>query len=1077
MKILKSLVKLITAIIFTVTISHGADLCTSDGSATFTQASTSYSNSVATLAKFQSDYYYFNISTAGTLTVTVASTGNKVDLAYSDTACPTASATGVQTRVVTASSAMDLNIALYATNDSGYTITATFVPAPVVSISCPSNSIVEGNVSNTTTTCTISLNTSPLLDDIQLTVQGVDVTSSNGTDYNASSTNITFLRNTLTLSQNYSFDVIGDTTYETNELFNIRVINNPAYSSATQLRQLPADYPITIVNDDAIPSLLISIGDTSKTEGDVGTAIMNFPITLSAPATTDITVTYRFNDVNTSSSDTNMTNGGLYSFVIPSGTEVGLYTVTLLGIVGDTFIEPDEIFTITLEATSNGVIDAANSTATGTVLDDDGGGVIIIPAYDPGTVDTVDVYTVTGISPFYEQVIKTKIAGQTNLTLDAIYLGLTAPFVPTTYTAANMPVIMYLYDPISESVTKLYEQASLTTPLAAVIQTNTKWGRTPLFTMPATAKKEAYILMKYLDYNSLLIDGGPTCLQHSSTGANDVPGMPSCVASDVQYLDAFHQEAYDRCKVQHGEPCKPSFHGYSGGGDPNYPGYDPEYDHKYGCYECTLGATPLVRSVDNFTIRPGTYTTTIAGSSPLVAGQEFDITTVAKPFNINNSLTGYNGIAAVAPQTQISTCAVPDGNLTNSSDTSFNSIVFNGVDTNVSNNIKFGDVGVFDMNITDSTWTAVDNVKIPIECIDGSHTNVVDVNGKVGCLVRITANPIVIPDHFNIDGNLTNGSNGFTYLNNFEDNASLDQNISARLNAVVTAKAFDINSTTLNYSSECYAKDGNSTINLVLTPAPNNLTQLIWYDDNNNSVVGNFAIAGPFSLPHPAARFTNPGVGTLKYRLNFDRSIIAPVNPFQMTIPQMVVTDTDNVDGNNSIDNNATYLFGRTHASRQRYYDTTAPYQGLANIYYESFCFGALCNKTLLPNGVNSTRTDDVRWYVIPNPFHTTPTDGLVGTVVQKGGLNIVTASPQAPTTGNPSTTTLTYTGAKGFPYKTTMENNASIWLIQNETNPNATKNEFQVEFDLSGGWTGEHETNTTTKTPAGTTTNRRIMW
>jgi hypothetical protein len=57
------------------------------------------------------------------------------------------------------------------------------------------------------------------------------------------------------------------------------------------------------------------------------------------------------------------------------------------------------------------------------------------------------------------------------------------------------------------------------------------------------------------------------------------------------------------------------------------------------------------------------------------------------------------------------------------------------------------------------------------------------------------------------------------------------------------------------------------------------------------------------------------------------------------------------------------------------------------------------------------------------------------------------------------------------------MENNASNWLIQNEYNPNATTNEFPVEFDRAGDWSGEHETNTTTKSIGGVKTNRRISW
>ena len=89
-------------------------------------------------------------------------------------------------------------------------------------------------------------------------------------------------------------------------------------------------------------------------------------------------------------------------------------------------------------------------------------------------------------------------AGKTNITLDAVYLGLGPTYEVTTYEAADMPVIMYLYDSTTGSVEKLYEPDGIT-PLAAVIEEGTTHGTTPQFTIPASAKKQAYILMKYID--------------------------------------------------------------------------------------------------------------------------------------------------------------------------------------------------------------------------------------------------------------------------------------------------------------------------------------------------------------------------------------------------------------------------------------------------------------------------------------------------------------------------------------------------------------------------------------------------
>lgn len=482
------------------------------------------------------------------------------------------------------------------------------------------------------------------------------------------------------------------------------------------------------------------------------------------------------------------------------------------------------------------------------------------------------------------------------------------------------------------------------------------------------------IKANFIDYGTLINNTSDLNCASSSLDSS-LCLVPACMNSDTQILNVFPLAEYPyvaTCLYGDGggaAPCDSSAYNGSCGGKKTT--ISPsKYNNDIGCAMCLADALGMDGcSSDNFSIRPDTYTTAIAPGGTLVAGQEFDLTTVAKGFN-NTALTGYNGIAAVAPQTQIDTCAVPDGNLTNSSDTSFNSIVFNGVDTNVSNNVKFGDVGIFDVNITDSTWTAVDSTKTPIECIDGNHTNVADASGKIGCLIKTIISPtVVIPDHFDINGTLTNGSNGFTYLNNFDTNASLDQNISATLNAVVTAKALDINTTTQNYSSECYAKSGNSVLNITLNPSPplGDLTQLLWYDDNNNSVVGNFAIAGPFSFPHPAARFTS-GVGNLNYRLNFDRNQTMVVNPFTMTVNEVNATDSDSVDGNQTLtsNNSAYYVYGRIIPRDVRVFGANTPFT--ANAWYEVY------NASMIGTVALPISKNDANWHT--NTLHTDLSDG-----------------------------------------------------------------------------------------------------
>ena len=69
------------------------------------------------------------------------------------------------------------------------------------------------------------------------------------------------------------------------------------------------------------------------------------------------------------------------------------------------------------------------------------------------------------------------------------------------------------------------------------------------------------------------------------------------------------------------------------------------------------------------------------------------------------------------------------------------------------------------------------------------------------------------------------------------------------------------------------------------------------------------------------------------------------------------------------------------------------------------------------------------------------------------------------------------YDGTLGLPYEATMESNVSNWMIYDENNQTAETNKHIVIFQAETTWTGEHETNTTTKTQKVRRVNRRTMW
>jgi hypothetical protein len=318
------------------------------------------------------------------------------------------------------------------------------------------------------------------------------------------------------------------------------------------------------------------------------------------------------------------------------------------------------------------------------------------------------------------------------------------------------------------------------------------------------------------------------------------------------------------------------------------------------------------------------------------------------------------------------------------------------------------------------------------------------------------------------------------------------------------------NSTLSNFVEDCYAQPIDLTINksaisgAVAYQSSFNtfdefgVTNLVsattvpWVKDMNNT------LQSVWQTPVTSFDKTMLGSIQINQNLNFDRNVTLVMNPEELTFSTFDANCTNQVNctfsadlttktTNGYRDLNRTdipntrmtlkHYYGRTHASKQRYQGNA----GNANIYFEIYCFGTVggnvCQKALLPNGINSKRINDIRWSM--NEEHNITNDGSVSIVLQKGGANAVADKVDATDNplGNPSITTLGYDGSSGYPYKTTMQNGASPWLIYNESDPTATRNEFQVEFDSVSGWSGAHETNTTTINNLGTSTNRRVIW
>ncbi|MEA2099118.1 MAG: putative Ig domain-containing protein [Campylobacterota bacterium] len=457
-----------------------------------------------------------------------------------------------------------------------------------------------------------------------------------------------------------------------------------------------------------------------------------------------------------------------------------------------------------------------------------------------------------------------------------------------------------------------------------------------------------------------------------------------------------------------------------------------------------------VASSDNFAIRPYIFSIT-PRTENLISAKDYNFTITAK--NYSGSLANSYTISNSDYSLDIGeTNYMPNGDINNSLNGDGFVTSFSFIDGNSSHlSINFDDIGKVNLSVEDREWASVDSDDTVADCTDSGRYICGDTNATF------------IPSHFVFTNpTLHNSKNSnFTYLSN-------DLNISANIALTITAKN-DKNDTTINFDSASWENpvDINFTLTTLNTPP------IIKSDINTSQKIG---------FVNGVKQVTWSETNSSKNLMfNFQREINSAINPFvvngsEVTLNASSIYSSSTLTASpKTLTQNVTMLYGRTNVSRQRY----DSYTGNAFIYYEVYCYtidanSNLCDKTLLPNGLNSKHTNDLRWFI--NGEHNSSNDGITGVVTHYTGTNIVTATP--PTDSNPSTTTLVYDKRYGYPYKTTMENNASTWLIHNRDDSTATINKFSVEFEgANSSWSGIHGTDSKTRDTDVNRVNRRSMW
>lgn len=729
-----------------------------------------------------------------------------------------------------------------------------------------------------------------------------------------------------------------------------------------------------------------------------------------------------------------------------------------------------------------------------------GGNSFYAPPVDvpQGGMDTVDSYTygtyiggsagsTDGDGPGPD--LTTKVTGE-QTTFDIVYLGDgilgPVPFHPIDVTAKPMPVLLYVYEYNTTTGTYLNSGPLIGTngqiAFATLNQGAVAATSVPLL-LPMQAKRNVKIGMHYVDLNDNYASANKNCYYNSSLNGN-LQDVPACLNNENNIEAIFDAATRERCTDLWGSgnqawgPCS---------SNAQAKGYLPPYDVAPQCLACLLdnGAAPL--SVDAFSIRPAQYelnTTVVQIDNnnnldttlvKLVAGEPYNITVKAEDIPGVNVIPTYtqstvnlttNTIRWMPDLTADVSNKLADVNATMGTANTFT----NGA---VSEQLVYNEAGIIDVNVSDFDWTAIDSDDTPI-------TQYTHFNGstRYGRVLNDQLRFVFKPFDFSLTPTLADAANngaGFTYL-------SSDNNMSAKIPIGITARNKNA-VTTKNYSDNLYEQ-------LITFALDVNDSK---YDQTGLILNSTIPVGADLNFVNGTA---NVGANdtTLVTMFNFTRDSSTPVNPFRIlgTDIGISATDDDNVYGesNNTMTGQATFVYGRVHMPRTRAMCTVSPCTANTTYFYE-FYGDRDANRSLIVSLLGATparSVDSVNWY--RNTLHTAGSnDGNVSSVSNLPAIvTVPTAPPGITQNGATTSVRFVYTGANGYPYKTTATlqsvpggvQNTQPWLIYDKYG--ATSISSQVEYYGRGQWSSDIGATESVKDAGPTTnrnqnTNRRIKW
>ncbi|MGZ4676743.1 MAG: RCC1 domain-containing protein [Acidimicrobiia bacterium] len=224
-------------------------------------------------------------------------------------------------------------------------------------VSIASRQLVEGDSASTALVFPLTLDR-PAPAAIKVSYTTVDDTATAPGDYAAKTGTVTFAAGASTGS--ISVNVVGDALEEPDEQFHVvltAIVSGPGVIDTSDATGLIADNDVTG---------MASIGDAVVTEGNTGTKVMSFTVTLDQPTNGAVKIAYASTDGTAVAPGDYTAKTGTVS-IAKGATSVKIS----IAVVGDKVAEPTEVMHVVLTGIVSGPGVLGQATGTGTILDTD----------------------------------------------------------------------------------------------------------------------------------------------------------------------------------------------------------------------------------------------------------------------------------------------------------------------------------------------------------------------------------------------------------------------------------------------------------------------------------------------------------------------------------------------------------------------------------------------------------------------------------------------------------------------------------------------------------------------------------